>query len=354
MRLILHIDMDAFFASVEQFDNPDYRGKALVVGSPSERGVIAAASYEARKFGVRSAMPSITAKRLCPELIFAKHRMARYKEVSDKIFVVFYSITTKVEALSIDEAFLDVSELVGSYEEALDLAKTIKKTIKQNTGLNASVGISFNKFLAKLASDMEKPDGLVVIDQKKMDQILPGLAIEKLFGIGKVTAQKMHLYGIHSCKDLRNVDREFLIRNFGKAGEFYYSISRGIDTREVETGRQRKSVGAELTFEKDLTTNFQIIVELYKIEKILWDRVLKHGRSGRTVSLKVKFDDFRSLTRSRTLDYIVSDFSQLHTEITILREQLDLRRMKIRLMGVTVSNLSNDNEESVEQLNLWK
>jgi len=344
--------MDAFYASVEQNDNPELRGQAVVVGSPSARGVIAAASYEARKFGVRSAMPSTIALRLCPELVFVKHRMARYKEVSDSIFDIFQSYTSRVEPLSIDEAFLDISDIVSDYPEAEQLSRELKQKIKAVSGLNASVGISFNKFLAKLASDMEKPDGLVRIDPERMEELLPGLAIEKLFGIGKVTAEKMHLYGIHSCEDLRRADKDFLIRNFGKAGGFYYSISRGEDGREVESGRERKSVGAELTFEKDLTTNFQIIAELYKIEKILWDRVLRHGKSGRTVSLKVKYDDFTQHTKSHTLEKAIDDFELLHAEVSRLRAQADFHRKKVRLMGVTISNLQDEPEQE-NQLNLW-
>ncbi len=344
--------MDAFFASVEQNDNPGLKGKPIVVGSPSARGVIAAASYEARKFGVRSAMPSTTAKKICPDIVFVKHRMSRYKEVSDLVFDIFYSYTSRVEPLSIDEAFLDISDLVSSYVEAEHLSIELKERIKVKTGLSASVGISFNKFLAKLASDMEKPNAIVRIDKDRMEKLLPALPIEKLFGIGKVTAEKMHLYGIHNCEDLRKADRDFLIRNFGKAGEFYYSISRGVDLREVEAGRERKSVGAELTFEKDLTTNFQIIAELYKIEKILWERILRHGKSGRTVTLKVKYDDFTQHTKSHTLERIIDDFDLLHIEVTRLRELADFYRKKVRLMGVTISNLQ-DESNAENQLNLW-
>lgn len=345
--------MDAFYASVEQNDRPEYRGKPVVVGSPSSRGVIAAASYEARKFGVRSAMPSSTALSLCPSLVFVKHRMHRYKEVSDSIFDIFYTYTNLVEPLSVDEAFLDISALSDSFARAEEIAGEIKSTINAKTGLIASAGISFNKFLAKLASDMDKPDGLVIIDKRQAEEILPGLPIEKLFGIGKVTAEKLHLHGIHDCSDLRETSLEFLTRNFGKAGTFYYNISRGVDDREVDPDRIRKSVGAELTFSKDLTTSFQIIAELYNIEKLCWERIMKHGRSGRTVTLKVKFDDFSQLSRSHTIEHPINSFKDLHTEVTRLRSEVDFFRKKVRLMGVTVSRLDED-LPVISQLNLWE
>ncbi len=352
MNYILHIDMDAFYASVEQNDKPEYRGKPVVVGSPSDRGVIAAASYEARKYGVRSAMPSSIALRLCPSLVFIPHRMDRYKEVSERIFEVFFSYTDMVEALSVDEAFLDISLLADSFASARDIAIEIKMSIKSRTGLTASAGISYNKFLAKLASDFDKPDGLFIIDSTRAEEILPELPVEKLYGIGKVTSEKLHINGIHTCRDLRNTDIDFLNRNFGKAGTFYYNISRGIDEREVDASRIRKSVGAELTFSKDLVSSFQIIAELYKIEKLCWERLSKHGVTGRTVSLKVKYDDFTQLTKSHTLERSISDFQELHAEVTVLRKQVDFYRRKVRLMGVTVSNLG-DFDPGVKQMSFW-
>jgi DNA polymerase-4 len=344
--------MDAFYASVEQNDNPEYIGKPVVVGSPSERGVIAAASYEARKYGVRSAMPSTTALRLCPSLVFVKHRMDRYKEVSERIFEVFYSYTDKVEALSVDEAFIDISSIADSFASARDIAAEIKKVIKSKTGLTASAGLSYNKFLSKLASDFDKPDGLVVINRQRAKEILTDLPVEKLFGIGKVTAEKLHINGIHTCNDLRKTDIDFLNRIFGKAGTFYYNISRGIDEREVDASRKRKSVGAELTFSKDLVTSFQIIAELYKIEKLCWERLEKNKITGRTVSIKVKYDDFTQVTRSHTLERSISDFKDLHAEVTALRQQVDFYRRKVRLMGVTVSNLGDFNTGD-RQMAFW-
>jgi len=344
--------MDAFYASVEQLDDPSLSGKPVVVGSPSERGVIAAASYEARKYGIRSAMPSSVAKRLCPDLIFVRHRMKRYKEVSDMIFEIFYAYTPIVEALSVDEAFLEVTGVTENFSGAVDLGKQIKREIGLRTGLTASAGISYNKFLAKLASDMNKPDGLCSIDEAQAESVIKALPIENFYGIGKVTAEKMHRFGIHTGKELKTVDLAFLTRNFGKAGHFYYEIARGIDNRTVEAGRERKSIGAEITFDSDLTTPFQIIAELYKIEKDLWKRVEKHGKTGRTITLKVKWDDFTQITKSHTLTRKVTDFSMLHTEVAKIRKSIDFQRKKIRLMGVTISNL-DETEEEVEQLGLW-
>ncbi|MDZ7738643.1 MAG: DNA polymerase IV [Bacteroidales bacterium] len=350
---ILHIDMDAFFASVEQGDYPELKGKPLVVGSDSERGVVAAASYEARVYGVRSAMPCTVAKRLCPALIFRKHRMTRYKEVSENVFEVFHKYTDLVEGLSVDEAFLDVSDRVTDLDEAASVAREIKKVISDRTGLTCSAGVSVNKFLAKLASDIDKPDGLYIIYPGDIDAFIDKLTIEGFFGIGKVTAEKMHRFGIHTGHDLRKADLSFLKRNFGKAGSFYYDIARGIDKRAVNPGRERKSIGAELTFDRDLLTDFEIIAELYKLEKELWSRVEKQGKSGRTVTLKVKFDDFKQITRSRTLDRVVDSFKTLHAETTLMRKQINFRRKKVRLLGVSISNLGINSLQD-EQMTLWE
>ncbi len=352
-RTILHIDMDAFFASIEQKDNPELKGRPVVVGSDSSRGVIAAASYEARRFGVRSAMPSSTAKKLCPGLIFTRHRMQRYKEESQLIFDIFHTYSPLVEALSIDEAFLDVSKVAADLDDAASIAMKIKKEVRHKTGLSCSAGISVNKFLAKLASDINKPDGMFIIYPSDIDKFICDLPIEGFFGIGKVTAEKMHRFGIHTGADLRGANLSFLERNFGKAGRFFYDIARGIDMRMVEPDRIRKSIGAELTFEKDLTTGFEIIAELYKLEKELWSRVEKHGRTGRTVSVKVKYDDFRQVSRSSTLDHPVDSFAVLHAETQKLREQIDFKRMKVRLLGVSISGME-DEQHGSSQLRIWK
>ncbi len=334
--------MDAFFASVEQLDNPDLVGKPVAVGGSGERSVVAAASYEARKYGVRSAMPSVIAKRICPDLIFVRHHFDRYHEVSSKVFEIFREYTDIVEPLSIDEAFLDVTEDRKKIGSATIIAEKIKAEIRENTGLTASAGISVNKFLAKIASEVKKPDGLFLIGPDEAQDYIEALPIEKFYGIGKVTAEKMHKLGIHYGSDLKRWDLYSLIRNFGKIGAFYFDIVRGIDDRPVEPYSERKSVGTELTFEKDLTTNFEIIAELYKIEKELMNRLQDAGTSGRTITVKVKFSDFRQLTRSRTLQNYVRDFESLHTEVTEIRKSLGLPGNKIRLLGISISNLETD------------
>lgn len=344
--------MDAFFASVEQLDNPDLRGKPVAVGGSGERHVVAAASYEARKFGVHSAMPSVTARKLCPELIFVKHRFERYQEISQKVFEIFKEYTDVVEPLSIDEAFLDVTVDKKSTGSATLIARSIKDEIKKRTGLTASAGISFNKFLAKIASEIKKPDGIFIIPPETAGKFIEELPVEKFFGIGKVTAERMHKLGIHSGSDLKQWDLLSLIRNFGKAGKFYYDIVRGIDDRPVETNSERKSIGTELTYEKDLTTRFEIIAELYKVERELMERLEHSGTTGRTITVKVKFSDFRQITRSRTLQNYIRNFKTLHDEVSEIRKSLNLEGNKIRLLGVSVSNLESD-ECSDRQLYLF-
>jgi len=353
LRKIIHIDMDAFFASVEQLDNPELKGKPVAVGGSGDRSVVAAASYEARKFGVRSAMPSVIAKRLCPDLIFVKHNFDRYNEVSSQVFDIYREYTEVIEPLSIDEAFLDVTSDIKKIGSATVIAKAIRKEIKEKTGLTASAGVSFNKFLAKIASDINKPDGLFVIKPEDAEKFIEELPVEKFFGIGKVTAQRMHKLGIHYGSDLKRWDRVSLVRNFGKAGIFFYEIARGIDERPVEPYQERKSVGTELTYEKDLTTRFQIIAELYKLEKELMERLEHAGTTGRTITLKVKFADFRQITRSRTLQAYLHDFETLHKEVTNLRRSLKLEGEKIRLLGVTVSGMESEDDED-RQLHLFE
>jgi len=344
--------MDAFFASVEQLDNPELRGKPVAVGGSGERHVVAAASYEARKYGVKSAMPSVTAKRLCPGLIFVSHRFERYHELSQEIFGIFTEFTDIIEPLSIDEAFLDVTCDRKNIGSATLIAREIKKEIKTRTGLTASAGISFNKFLAKIASDIKKPDGLFLISPEEAESFIGNLPVEKFYGIGKVTAEKMHKLGIHNGYDLKKWDLPSLMRNFGKAGKFYYDIARGIDERPVETESERKSVGTELTYEKDLVTRFEIIAELYKVEKELMQRIENAGVTGRTVTLKIKFHDFRQVTRSRTIRNYIRDFSSLHKEVTEIRKSLNLEGSRIRLLGVSISNLESEGNNEI-QLHLF-
>jgi DNA polymerase IV len=352
LRKIIHIDMDAFFASVEQLDNPELKGKPVAVGGSGERHVVAAASYEARKYGVRSAMPSVTAKKLCPGLIFVRHRFERYNEVSEQVFKIFSEYTDVFEPLSIDEAFLDVTTDKKGIGSATLIAKAIKIEIKKRTGLTASAGISVNKFLAKIASDINKPDGLFLIPPEEAERFIEELPIEKFYGIGKVTAGKMHKLGIHKGYDLKNWELPALLRNFGKAGKFYFDIVRGIDDRPVETDSERKSIGTELTYEKDLTSRFEIIAELYKVEKELMERLKNAETSGRTITLKIKFSDFKQITRSKTLQNYILDFETLHREVSDIRKSLKLDSSKIRLLGVSVSNLQSDKSED-RQLHLF-
>lgn len=326
MRKIIHIDMDAFFASVEQLDNPELRGKPVAVGGSGERSVVAAASYEARKFGVRSAMSSVIAKRLCPDLIFVKHNFTRYTEVSANVMEIFREYTDLIEPLSIDEAFLDVTKDKKNIGSATVIARKIRQEIKSRTGLTASAGISVNKFLAKIASDINKPDGLFLIRPEDAEKFIEELSVEKFYGIGKVTAQKMHRLGIHTGADLKKWDLISLVRNFGKPGVFFHDIVRGIDERKVEPDQERKSVGTELTYDKDLTTRFEVIAELYKLEKELLERLEHSDTTG----------------RSKTLQNYVRDFDTLHKEVSDIRKSLKLEGSRIRLLGLSISNLETD------------
>jgi DNA polymerase IV len=353
LRKIIHIDMDAFFASVEQLDNPDLKGKPVAVGGSGERSVVAAASYEARKFGVRSAMPSVVAKRLCPDLIFVRHNFERYHEVSASVFNIFREYTDLIEPLSIDEAFLDVTEDKMKIGSATIIAKSIRTEIKRRMGLTASAGVSVNKFLAKIASDINKPDGLFIIKPEDAEKFIETLPVEKFYGIGKVTAHRMHELGIHNGSDLKKWDLASLIRNFGKAGVFFFDIARGIDERPVEPDQERKSVGTELTYQKDLTTRFEVIAELYKLEKELMERLEHSQTTGRTITLKVKFSDFRQITRSKTLQSYIRSFEALHREVSKIRKSLQLEGTRIRLLGITVSNLDTEDDED-RQLHLFE
>jgi DNA polymerase-4 len=334
--------MDAFFASVEQLDHPELRGKPVAVGGSGPRSVVAAASYEARRYGVRSAMPSVTARRLCPDLIFVRHNFERYTEISSMVFGILKEYTHLVEPLSIDEAFLDVTADLKKIGSATVIAKRIRGEIKQKTGLTASAGISVNKFLAKIASEINKPDGMFIIKPDDAQKFIENLQIEKFYGIGKVTALKMHNLGIHTGSDLKRWDLVSLVRNFGKAGVFFYDIARGIDERPVEPNQERKSVGTELTYEKDLTSSFEIIAELYRLEKELMERLENSETTGRTITLKIKFSDFRQITRSRTVQHYIRDFESLHREVTTLRKSIALDNPRIRLLGISVTNFETD------------
>jgi DNA polymerase IV len=351
IRKIIHIDMDAFYASVEQRDNPELRGKPVAVGGSRERGVVAAASYEARKFGVHSAMPSITAQRQCPDLIFVKPRFDVYKSISHQIREIFAEHTVIIEPLSLDEAYLDVTENLQNIPLARDVALAIRAKIKAETGLNASAGISYNKFLAKLASDHRKPNGQYVITPDMGPGFVEALPVGKFHGIGPATNAKMQGLGIFTGLDLRRQDLAFLEANFGKAGAYYYSISRGIDERPVRANRIRKSVGAENTFSLDLTEFDAMVAELQPLIDKVWRHCDDKGSRGRTVTLKVKFNDFEIITRSKSVPVVVSSRSELQRlSVALLQNEMPLPK-PVRLLGISLSALQ-DEEQAEPQLGL--
>jgi len=352
VRKIIHIDMDAFYASIEQRDNPDLKGKPIAVGGSSERGVVSAASYEARKYGVRSAMASKVANRKCPELIFVKGRMEHYKAISREIMEVFFEYTDLVEPLSIDEAFLDVTENKKGMQSATLIAREIKEKIFDLTQLTASAGVSINKFLAKIASDYDKPDGLFVIRPEKARDFIAQLPIEKFHGVGQVTAKKMHQLGIHSGADLQRMKQPWLIKHFGKVGIHYFNIAQVLDERPVNPHRIRKSVGTEQTFEKDLQSRFEIITALYHIEKELMRRMQRSESYGRTLTLKIKFSDFKQITRSKTTPQLIDHFDLLHKTTKEIFQQLEWGEKEIRLLGLSVSQLKDDDHQHAVQLEL--
>jgi DNA polymerase IV len=352
IRKIIHVDMDAFYASVEQRDNPDLRGKPVAVGGSRERGVVAAASYEARKFGVRSAMPSVTAKRQCPDLIFVKPRFEVYKAVSQQIREIFAEHTAIIEPLSLDEAYLDVTENLQNIPLARDVALAIRAKIKDVTGLNASAGISYNKFLAKLASDHRKPNGQYVITPEMGPTFVEALPVGKFHGIGPATSAKMDSLGLQTGLDMRNQTLDFMQAHFGKAGAYYYWISRGIDDREVRANRIRKSVGAENTFSSDLTEFDAMVVELQPLIDKVWRHCDDKGSRGRTVTLKVKFSDFEQITRSRTLVGTIGSRDELASASTELLKAIFPTEKAVRLLGVSISGFSEGEIDRPEQMPL--
>jgi DNA polymerase-4 len=351
-RKIIHIDMDAFYASVEQRDNPHLRGKPVAVGGSRQRGVVAAASYEARQFGVRSAMASSIAIRKCPELIFVKPHFEVYKAVSGQIRAILEQYTPLIEPLSLDEAYLDVTNSLSKHETATETAQAIKDQIRSETALTASAGVSYNKFLAKLASDFRKPDGLFVIKPHQGLSFVEGLAVGQFHGIGRVTAAKMNQMGIFTGLDLRQQDEAFLIQQFGKMGHHFYCIARAIDHRPVTPNRVRKSVGSETTFEQDLTEFTALAEAVEPLIDSVWTYCERTGVLGRTIILKVKYADFTQITRSRSLVSLVTDKATLK-RITI--ELLQLIRplsQGIRLLGVSLSSLQENNQSEKRQLTL--
>ena len=340
-RKIIHVDMDAFYASVEQLDNPELRGKPIAVGGTSKRGVVSAASYEARKFGVRSAMSSVIAIQNCPDLIFVKSNFKRYHEVSDQIRKIFYEYTDKVEPLSLDEAYLDVTENKKGNPSASLIAKEIRKKIKEVTGLNASAGISINKFIAKVASDINKPNGQKTVPPNEVIDFLEKLDIKKFFGVGKVTVQKMYRHGIFTGKDLKEKSKEYLDEHFGKSGRFYYQVVRGNHFSEVKTSRTRKSLAAERTFSENISSEIFMIKKLEDIAKEVEKRLKKSKVAGKTVTLKIKYSDFTLQTRSKTLPYYISDKNVMVETVKELLYQSTMKN-SVRLLGISLSNLNND------------
>ncbi|OOQ57892.1 DNA polymerase IV [Mucilaginibacter pedocola] len=341
--------MDAFYASVEQRDNPELRGKALVVGgAPNGRGVVATASYEARKFGVRSAMSSKRAVQLCPHAIFVRPRFDAYKKASQHIREIFSRYTDLIEPLSLDEAYLDVTEDKLGIGSAIDIAKAIKQAIKDELDLTASAGVSVNKFIAKIASDMQKPDGLTFIGPSAIEAFVEKLAVEKFHGVGAVTAGKMKKLGLFTGGDLKKLSLEQITGHFGKAGAFYYNIVRGIDDRPVQPSRETKSVGAEDTFAYDLSTTEEMFAELDKIAKVVSERLLRHGLKGRTITLKIKFGDFRQITRSQSHTEYSDNFDAILDTAKALLLSAGIGDNNIRLLGITVSNFSSAEDNGPE------
>ncbi len=340
--------MDAFYASVEQLDNPDLIGKPIAVGGSEERGVVAAASYEARKFGVRSAMSSIIAKKNCPALIFVRPRFDRYKEISNQIRNIFHEYTDLVEPLSLDEAYLDVTENKKGNPSATLIAKDIRARIKEKTGLNASAGISINKFIAKVASDVNKPNGQKTVPPEEVEEFLEKLDIRKFYGVGKVTAEKMYQLGIFKGVDLKKKSEDFLSENFGKSGTFYYNVVRGIHLSEVKPNRIRKSLGAERTFDENISSEIFMLERLENIAEEIEKRLQKSKVAGKTVTLKIKYSDFSLHTRSKTLPYFISTKDLV---LEYAKELLYQEKMKnsVRLLGISLSNLNTDKAEEKEE-----
>jgi len=345
-RKIIHIDMDAFYASVEQMDNPELRGKPIAVGGSENRGVVAAASYEARKFGVRSALSGVMAKKYCPELLFVSPRFDRYKEISKKIHKIFYEYTDLVEPLSLDEAYLDVTNNKKGNPSASLLAQEIRLRIFNEVGLTASAGISINKFVAKIASDYNKPNGQKTVNPDQVVLFLEELPIRKFYGVGKVMTEKMYQLGIFTGLELKSKSLEFLEKHFGKSGNFYYHVVRGIHNAEVKSERITKSVAAEHTFDINLSSELFMIERLDVIASELERRLKKHHIAGKTITLKIKYSDFTQQTRSKTLPYFISDKGLLFETV---KDLLFQERMKdsVRLLGISLSNLNTEIKKTV-------
>ncbi|WP_417443084.1 DNA polymerase IV [Joostella sp.] len=348
LRKIIHVDMDAFYASVEQMDDPSLKGKPLAVGGSEKRGVVSAASYEARKFGVRSAMSGYMAKKNCPDIIFVRPRFDRYKEISSKIRKIFLDYTDLVEPLSLDEAYLDVTENKKGNPSASNIAIEIRERILNEVGLTASAGISINKFVAKIASDYNKPNGQKTVEPHEVIPFLEALEIRKLYGVGKVTTQKMYQLGIFTGKDLKEKSVEFLTEHFGKSGAFYYHVVRGIHLSEVKPNRIPKSVGAERTFSENLSSEVFMLERLENIANELERRLKKSKIAGKTVTLKIKYSDFKLQTRSKTLNYFIADKNLILEAAKELLYQEKLEN-SVRLLGISLANLNTEKKKKEPQ-----
>ncbi|MGB5076905.1 MAG: DNA polymerase IV [Sphingorhabdus sp.] len=346
VRKIIHVDMDAFFASVEQRDNPELRGKPVAVGGSSKRGVVAAASYEARAFGVRSAMPSVTAKRQCPDLIFVKPRFEAYRAVSRHIREIFGRHTDLVQPLSLDEAYLDVTKDKLGIGSAIKIAKAIRAEIHAETGLTASAGVSYNKFIAKLASDQNKPDGICVILPEQGADFVAGLPVRRFHGVGPRTAEKMAKLGIITGADLRKRDEAWLTAHFGGGGRYLYMAARGVDNRPVNPNQVRKSLGGELTYFEDKLTEQELCEAINEIIDIVWERIERHNARGKTLTLKARFADFKTVTRSRTVDHVLAEKTEFERLSHQLLDQLLPAPLGIRLLGLTLSGLAHEHHGS--------
>ena len=348
VRKIIHVDMDAFYASIEQRDFPDLRGKPVVVGGDSPRSVVAAASYEARKFGIHSAMPMVTAKKKCSQLIIQPLRFQVYRQVSQQIMQIFLSYTDLVEPLALDEAYLDVTDNHLNITYATEIGKLIQKKIFEETNLHASIGISYNKFLAKVASDFQKPRGFFVIRPEQAHGFLEELPIQKFFGVGKVTLQKMHSLGIKNGKDLKEKSLPELIHDFGKLGQFFYNIVRGHDVRQVQPHRQRKSIGCERTLRENLESHEQLKPVLKSLVRRLWQTVEAKKIYGRTVTIKVKFHDFQRITRSKSVDFQIKHIKDFLRVMYFIWVELEFPK-PVRLLGLSLTNLKKEDSEYISQ-----
>ena len=348
---IIHLDMDAFYPAVEVLDNPDLKGKPVIVGGNRERGVVSSASYEARKFGVHSAQPTARAFRLCPKGIFLPPRMERYKEISDQVFEIFFRFTPLVEPLSIDEAFLDVTGSTRLFGLPVDIAKKIKHLVRQETGLTVSAGLAPSKFIAKIASDMDKPDGLTIVPRDRIRAFLDPLPIGKMWGVGKVTQEALNRLNIHTFKDLRTTSALVLEKKFGKGGLKIHQLAMGLDERDVVPHHKEKSIGHEVTFSRDILDKDEAKQELLSLASRVARRMRRHGLSGKTVTLKVKYLDFVQVTRAKTLTKSTDDGPEIYATVCLLLKKTGVGKKPVRLLGISLSQLSHAGSEG--QLSLF-